>query len=379
MLMFRCGPILGRASLFLGSRIMLGLALCGLGVASSAHGYTLEGKSWPSGSTITFQLGLGNPVLPLTDGSTSWNTAALPALTAWNQQLARVQMTGIVGSTAAAGQNDHVCSVVFSPTVFGGTFGSGTLAVTYYVTQGATMTEADILFNTAQTFDSYRGPLRFGGPRGFAIGDIRRVLIHELGHAIGLDHPDGAGQTVDAIMNATVSDRETLAPDDIAGGQFLYGAPAPTPTPTPIPTTGPSRLANISTRMKVGVNDEVLIGGFIIRGTQPKRMVLRASGPSLGALGVPGAMQDPVLELKSSTGATIASNDNWQSGGQASEITGAGLAPSRSEEPALAATLQPGSYTAVVSGINNTVGVALVEGYELDMPSTRLVNLSTRG
>src|SRR3954471_396824 len=185
MLMFRCGPTLGTASLFAGFRLILGLALCGLGlgVGSSAYGYTLEGKSWPSGSTITFQLGLGNSVLPLTDGSTSWNTAALPALTAWNQQLARVQMTGVVGSTAAAGQNDHVCSVVFSPTVFGGTFGSGTLAVTYYVTQGSTMTEADILFNTAQTFDSYRGPLRFGGPRGFAIGDIRRVLIHELGHA----------------------------------------------------------------------------------------------------------------------------------------------------------------------------------------------------
>jgi hypothetical protein len=362
--------------------LLVGLALCALGLSiapDSARAYALEGKSWPSGTTVTFQMGLGSPVAPLLDGSTSWNTAALPALAAWNEKISRAQLTAVVGSTVAAGQNDHVCSMVFSPTVFGGSFGSGVLAVTYYVTQGSTMTEADILFNTAQTFDSYRGPLRFGGPRGFALADIRRVLIHELGHALGLNHPDGAGQNVDAIMNATISDRETLASDDIAGGQFLYGAPAPTPTPTPIPTTGPSRLANISTRMKVGRNDEVLIGGFIIRGTQPKRMVLRASGPSLAALGVPGAMQDPVLELKSSTGATIASNDNWQTGAQAGEIQAAGLAPSRAQESALAVTLQSGSYTAVVQGVNSSTGVALVEGYELDTPTTRLVNLSTRG
>lgn len=131
--------------------------------------------------------------------------------------------------------------------------------------------------------------------------------------------------------------------------------------------------------MKVGLNDEVLIGGFIIRGAQPKRMVLRATGPSLGAGGVRGAMEDPYLELHDGTGRIVIENDDWQSGGQAAEITATGVAPTNSAEAAVVATLAPGNYTAIVRGRNNTQGVALVEGYELDNPTTRLVNLSTRG
>src|SRR5205807_1034681 len=120
-------------------------------------------------------------------------------------------------------------------------------------------------------FDSYRGPLQFI-PHGSAIADIRRVFLHEMGHTLGLGHPDTGGQRVTAVMNSIVSDQEVLAPDDIAGGQYLYGAgtgstPTPTPTatptatPTPTPTatpgSGPSHLVNISTRMKVGTGQNV--------------------------------------------------------------------------------------------------------------------------
>src|SRR3982750_3718606 len=101
--MLRCGPTSGRWSLFLCSQLTLALALCGVGVRS-ADAYALEGKSWPSGSTITLQLGLGVPALPLTDGNTSWNAAVLPVLTAWNQQISRAQLTGVMNSTAAAAQ-----------------------------------------------------------------------------------------------------------------------------------------------------------------------------------------------------------------------------------------------------------------------------------
>jgi Matrixin len=339
----------------------------------AAWAYVFEGASWPAGTTVVLQLGLGGAGRTLIDGNASWNVAAAPALNMWDQDIQRARLT-FVTSTAPVSSGDGVNSVVFSDTIFGQSFGSGTLAVTYYRTQGSRMVEADILFNRGQNFDSYRGALRFGS-NGYVIADIRRVMVHELGHVLGLAHPDDHGQHVDAIMNSITSDRETLSSDDIAGGQSLYGAPAPTPTPTP----SSSHLANISTRLNVGVNDDVLIGGFIVRGPVPKRMILRAIGPSLTVAGVIGAMANPTLELHDSTGAAIATNDNWQTSAQASEISASGLAPRNPLESAILATLQPGSYTAIVRGVNNTTGIALVEGYELDSTATRLVNVSTRG
>ena len=351
--------------------ILVIASLATASVSRPASAYVLNGKTWPTGSNIVLQLGLGTPAGSLSDGSASWNSAVLPVVSTWNQQILRVQLSAAMDSTAPISSGDGVNSVVFANSVFGQSFGNGTLAVTYYRMQGANMIEADVLFNRAQTFDSYRGPLRYGG-NGYAIGDIRRVFLHELGHGIGLNHQAG-----DHVMSATTSDREALSNDDIAGAQAMYGAPA-APTPTP-PPTGSSRLVNISTRMKVGVGDDVLIGGFIIQGTQPKKMLLRAAGPSLTASGVPGAMQDPVLRLHDATGAVIAEDDNWQTGGQGAEISAAGLGPGSPNESALIATLQPGSYTAILQGRNGTQGVALVEGYELDATTTRLVNLSTRG
>lgn len=371
--------------------IMFAIALGG--AFSTAQAYVTEGASWASGTTVTFQLGLGNAGRTLIDGNTSWNTAASPALDMWDQRVQRAHFVGVVNPSAPVSSGDGVNSIVFSSTVFGQSFGSGTLAVTYYRYSGSRMSEADVLFNTAQSWDSYRGSLRFGSG-GWAIGEIRRVLLHELGHAIGLGHPDQSGQQVTAVMNSIMSSQEVLSNDDIAGGQSLYGAPStptptptptstptptPTSTPTPTPTPGSSHVANISTRLNVGVNDNVLIGGFIVSGSQAKQMIVRAIGPSLAAAGVAGAMADPMLELHDSTGAIIASNDDWQSGGQGSQINASGFAPSNSLESAIIAMLSPGNYTAIVKGYNNTTGVALVEGYELDATATRLKNVSTRG
>jgi hypothetical protein len=271
---------------------------------------------------------------------------------------------------------DGVNAVVFSNTVFGQQFGSGTLAVTYWRSSGNNIIEADILFNRNQSFDSYRGPLRFNAS-GWCIGDIRRVFIHELGHALGLDHPDQHGQHVDAIMNSVTSDRETLSTDDISGAQSIYGAPTPTPMPTPNPSG--SHFGNISTRMDVGTGNNVMIAGFTVWGSQSKTVIVRVLGPTLGSYGVTNVLNDPMLELHNSSGATIATNDDWQTGSQASQISGSGYAPTNSNEPALIATLAAGAYTAIVRGYNNSTGVALVEVYELDTLSTRLSNISARG
>jgi hypothetical protein len=139
------------------------------------------------------------------------------------------------------------------------------------------------------------------------------------------------------------------------------------------------RLLNIATRAQVLTGDNVAIGGFIVTGTDPKKLLLRAPGPSLASAGVSGALQDPVIELHDSKGAIIFSNDNWQDT-QASEIRDTGIPPTDPREPAIIATLPPGAYTAVVSGKNATTGVALVELYDLSNGSpSRLGNISTRG
>ena len=156
-------------------------------------------------------------------------------------------------------------------------------------------------------------------------------------------------------------------------------ASTPTATPTSTPGSGPSHLVNISTRMNVGTGSNVLIGGFIVKGTQSKTLILRAIGPSLSASGVTGVLDDPVLEVHDSGGNIIASNDDWHDSAQASQIQQSGLAPSDSREAAILITLAPGNYTAVVSGYGNSGGNGLVEVYEMDSTATRLVNISTRG
>jgi autotransporter-associated beta strand protein len=134
---------------------------------------------------------------------------------------------------------------------------------------------------------------------------------------------------------------------------------------------------NISTRMQVGTGENALIGGFIVAGTVPKKVILRAIGPSLAPL--PGRLADPTLELRDAAGALILSNDNWMDS-QDQEIIDTGIPPSSTLEAAIVATLAPGSYTAVMRGAGNTTGIGVVEVYDLvlNVPA-RLANISSRG
>ncbi len=588
------------------------------------------------------QLGLGNPDAALLDGNTSWNDAALPAPALWNQHMLRMQFSTVTNPSSASSSGDHVNSVVFSPTVFGEPYGANVLATTVTMLQGSSLTEADVLFNSAAGFDSYRGPLRLAANGLAPLPDIRRVFLHELGHCLGLAH---AGP--DSIMNPYISDLEQLAPDDIAGANFLYGAPPPviisplselatvnqrfiyqfvasgatslsvsnvppglmfdpvlkaivgTPTATgtfsvglsatnsvgtttatltltvqPAPASGPviisgtsatgrtgrrftfqvitsgataearvsatglpsgltldsltgeitgtvradgsfgvtlmvtdgpatssatlqltfssdpalpvitspseatatmgqpffyqivapstagpddptifsviglpaglvlnastgiisgifngiaergpsgkgggidlsggiivsmelfagnstgvthiplnlfnrnPRVVNISTRLAIGTGGDVLIGGFIIRGDAPKKLVIRAIGPSLTNNGVPipGTLQDPTLQLFEGP-TLLKSIDNWRDF-QEEEIIDSTLQPIDAHESAMVAYLSQGAYTAIVSGKDGQTGIGLVEVYDLGTASpdiarsAALLNISTRG
>ena len=132
--------------------------------------------------------------------------------------------------------------------------------------------------------------------------------------------------------------------------------------------------------MRVQPGDNVGIGGFIITGTAPKHVLLRAIGPSLSQFGVPNVLADPVIELHGPGGFTTITNDNWRDNPtQEAAILATGIQPTNNLEAAIDTTLNPGTYTAVVSGKNNTSGVALIEVYDLSQAVlARLANISTR-
>jgi hypothetical protein len=129
----------------------------------------------------------------------------------------------------------------------------------------------------------------------------------------------------------------------------------------------------------VGTGDNLMIGGFIITGTGPKAVVLRGMGPSLAGSGISNFLADPVLELRDSSGALIRKNDNWKDD-QRNLIEGTVFQPTNDNESVIVATLDPGAYTALLTGKDQTTGVGLVEIYDHDTTaSSELGNISTRG
>jgi sugar lactone lactonase YvrE len=166
---------------------------------------------------------------------------------------------------------------------------------------------------------------------------------------------DGFGPSEPAIVKFTPAGARTT----FAFGPLLPSALAFEPVT--------EKLRNISARGLVHTGENVLIGGFIVGGNALANngVVVRAIGPSLSTFEVANPLQNPVLELHNASGAIIASNDNWQET-QAAQIKASGLAPSDDRESAIFATLPAGAYTAIVRGVNNAIGVALVEVYSLN-------------
>src|SRR5207247_9700404 len=188
--------------------------------------------------------------------------------------------------------------------IFGSNFRIGVLAVTVLGYRNGNFEETDTVFNNAISWDSYRGALTLKPP----VFDFHRVAIHEFGHTLGLDHPDEATpkQNVVAIMNSHVSDLDTLAQDDINGATAIY-------------STGPAYhsisndpvLMDLSTRGVTYTGNNVLIGGFIVQGSQPAQLVVRCLAFSLESFGVPNALCDSAIYLYDANTHIVVSNDDW--------------------------------------------------------------------
>jgi phospholipase/lecithinase/hemolysin len=190
----------------------------------------------------------------------------------------------------------------------------------------------------------------------------------------------GFTNVVDSAQGESVDPDQYLFWDDIhptAAGHFQIANEANRVLSSVIQPLG--KALNISSRVRVGTGENVAIAGFIITGTDPKQVILRAIGPSLSSSGIQGPLSDPTLALYNHAGTLLATNDNWKDMQQA-EIEATGIPPTNDLESAIVETLVPGSYTAVLRGKNGAIGIALVEGYDLNpAANSAFGNVSTRG
>jgi hypothetical protein len=193
-----------------------------------------------------------------------------------------------------------------------------------------------------------------------------------------------------ALSNSATYSGHTFATLHVTPGTYVWkwGTGASQNFTLQIEPPVTTNITNFSTRASVQTGQNVMIGGFIVQGTGPKKVIIRAIGPELTQYGITNALADPTLELYNGGGALVGSNDNWQTttiGGsinidQVSDILNSGFAPTDPREPAIITELPPGIYTTIVRGVNNTTGVALVEADDLSPETTAVLgNISTRG
>jgi CSLREA domain-containing protein len=219
----------------------------------------------------------------------------------------------------------------------------------------------------------------------------------DKGKAFGLafDQRGFPFQRVVGVANTPGGDGSDIGAFEIQPTPTPTPTPTATPTATPIgtPTATPGLVANVSTRLPVGTGDNVLIEGFSVQGPagSTKKIIVRAIGPFLATCcGITDALTNPTLEIhdESKANAIVATNDDWKvtqfgtliTADQSAEIAASGFAPNNDLESAIIANLPPGSYTAVVRGVGNSVGTGVVDAFDLSpAASARLVNIATRG
>jgi hypothetical protein len=280
-------------------------------------------------------------------------------------RIRKVTRAGVVTTLSKAGWPSLKASSVFEPDACGGCTGD---YLAFGDPEGMAVDSAGNLY-VADT------GVRAVGSEG--IGRLTKispvgVVGPQIGSYLSLGgDEDGIGGTFNRPAGIAVDNAGNIFVSDSASNRIRIGVPLQ------------SQLLNIATRMGVRKGDQVLIGGFIITGSDRKKVLIRGIGPSLGSAGVAGALADPTLDLHQGS-TTIVSNDNWKTrsdgSSQQAEIEATTVPPTNDLESAIVATLSPGAYTAILGGKDAGAGVGLVEVYDLAQTAdSKLANISTRG
>jgi hypothetical protein len=186
------------------------------GGVGSSPAYWYDGPRWAANPVMSLQLGSVSGGV-LLDGSTTWGQPAESALSSWNGYIDTVQFRVIRDSTAATGLGNGVNNVFWSNTIYGRTFAPYAGYTMWLNNSAGAIYEADVIMNNQLSWNSYRGTAR-------SAIDFRRLIMHEFGHVLGLNHPNEHGQSVSAVMNSSPGNVDDLTADDISGAQFLYSS-----------------------------------------------------------------------------------------------------------------------------------------------------------
>jgi transcription elongation GreA/GreB family factor len=316
---------------------LLAFAAAAISPAALRAFTTISGSPvWPDGNIVMhLQLGTG----PLLADGRTWNTAAADTLAEWNRSLVRSRFTWVADSAVPIGDGNGVNNVIFGGDIFGRAFGESTLAVTTVWRVGTRRTEADVVFNTRYTWDSYRGPLKSTGGTG---AEFSRVALHEFGHVIGLGHPDEAGQFVSAVMNSRAGDIDALTADDREGAAFLYasneGAVAPRIT-----------LALVDQSPVEGDAVDFAVG---VSGTAPFTYQWRRNGVVQGVSTAAWTLSNVAVVSSGVWSVTVTNSRGSVTSTMNLNVTARAVAPSITRQPA-AAEVRPGqtvTFTVAATG-----------------------------
>jgi len=341
----------------------------------------------------------------LWDGTTTYRIAdLLPANSGWDLDMNTsssalgISDDGVIVGTGVHNGETHAYAMVPVQTTPTPTPGPATH---FSVTAPANVVSGDAFSFSVTALDStnnvatgYTGTVHFSSSDPSAILPANSTLTNGAGTFQATLHQlpsqtitatDTVNATITGTSNSIVVIIGDPTPSPTPSGTPSSPTPTPTATPspgtptaTPTPIPPPGQSLNVSTRLFVQGGDNVGIGGFIITGTTPVRVLLRGIGPSLIGAGVPDALPDPTLDLRDSSGAPILFNNNWRDT-QEAEIFATGIPPTNDLEAAIIQTLAPGSYTVILAGSGTANGVGLVEIYDLDHGmESKLANLATR-